>query len=99
MAQRVKIQLNSQAIADLLKSERVGDAVRGYAEAAAAIAKEHPSVIRHEVPVKVDMTVTDRQRAQVTLRHPAGVRIEAKYGVLAGAVRAAGMSFRKKRGR
>lgn len=45
------------------------------------------------IPVKVKPYTTDRRAASVALAHPAGIGIEAKYGVLADAAGATGLDF------
>jgi hypothetical protein len=46
---------------------------------------------RQDIPVTVTVTATgSRARARVILDHPAGQAVEAKYGILAASVDAAG---------
>jgi hypothetical protein len=92
MASR-KVKLDSPGIAEILKSAEVASEV---AEAAYSVADyaDHTTQAGVEIPVEVDTYTTDRAAAGVTLAHPAGLGIEAKYGVLARAASAAGLEVR-----
>jgi hypothetical protein len=54
-------------------------------------------VVRNAVETEVIHYTTDRASAAVDMDHPAGVAIEAKYGVLKKAARAAGLKVRARK--
>lgn len=54
------------------------------------------STIRVAVPILFSVHTTDRAAGIVTLAHPAGLALEAKYGYLAQAAAAAGFSWGRK---
>lgn len=94
MARRVK--LDHAGMAALLKSQGVKEVVSGYADSVAGYAAVAPEVVRHSM----DVSVTDRQsaarvRSVVTIRHPGGLGVQAKYGTLTRAIAAAGLATSK----
>ena len=101
MAVRVTVRLDRPGIAELAKSAMmetfIGDvaldvainvgaqgltAATGASESAAAIVGE------------VEGYTTDRAAALVTIKHPAGLGMQAKYGVLTKACSAAGLELK-----
>jgi hypothetical protein len=83
-------------LADLLKSPEV----RAMVDAAASAVAADVSATSHDgdVEVRVGSYTTDRAAAGVTLAHPAGLAIEAKYGVLAKAAAGAGLDTTRRAG-
>lgn len=79
-----KIRLDHDGIAEVLKSAEVAEAVHEIAEQRAANVRSHPKVVEHGVAdsVKVEDYVTDRAASAVVIAHPAGLPLQAKYGVL-----------------
>lgn len=86
-----KIRLDHAGIAEVLRSEEVHTVIDGYADRTAGAALMDPATVRIDIDVDVDSYTTDRAAASVTLAHPAGVPVEAKYGVLTRAAAAAGL--------
>lgn len=81
-------------IVAMLKSAEVGDLVQGIAEEVVASV---PSYVAHSgETVKADARhdITDRRRSMVALVHPSSDAIEAKHGLLARAVAAAGYELK-----
>lgn len=63
---------------------RVADQVEAYGQ------RVEGKPGRIDLPVTVTVTTTGRARARVILDHPAGQAVEAKHGLLASAIDAAG---------
>lgn len=85
-------------IVAMLKSAEVGDLVQGIA--AEVVASVPPYVAHSGETVKADARLgltEDRRRAMVALVHPSSDAIEAKHGLLARAVSAAGLQLRSKK--
>lgn len=97
MTVRVRMIVKSQKVTELLKGDELETLLAAKAEAVAAAAEIAADGIRIEgVPgrksVPITSTVTrgsKRSRAVVTIDHPAGVAVEAKHAILAGAIDAA----------
>lgn len=87
---------DTAGIAELEKSDGVAAAVKALAVQVAANAEsQHRAVSSGQVlPVKVDTYTTDRAAASVTLAHPAGLAMQAKYGVLTKAAAGAGLEVK-----
>lgn len=83
------VRLNSAGIEEVLKSSEVRSAIDGYALEIGVAVEGSDEVVRNGVSVDVDSYTTDRAAAAVTMTHPAGIPIEAKYGTL---IREAGAS-------
>lgn len=51
---------------------------------------------KHEIPlpVKVELSTTDRAHALVVLAHPAGIAVQAKHGALTKAASEAGLQVK-----
>jgi hypothetical protein len=92
-----KIYLDTAGVAEVLKSAEVADEIEALAEDIRGIAEEDPSVVAHDVPVEVEPYTTDRAAVGVTLQHPAGMGIEAKYGVLASAAGEIGLKVKRRK--
>jgi hypothetical protein len=77
---------------EVLSSGKVAAAI----DSVAASVASRIGAIAHDGPieVRVGSYKTDRAAAGVTLAHPAGLAVEAKYGHLAEAAGAAGLEVR-----
>ena len=78
-----KIRIDSKGMRELLLSLRAE--VRAAADAVAS------NVDARGKPVEVRAYTTDRAAASVSIAHPAGLAIQAKYGALTKAAAAAGL--------
>lgn len=90
-----QIRLDSAGIEEVLRSAKTRGLIEGLGNAVAADVVAIPS---DGEPAEVDslVVVTDRAKALVTIMHPAGLRIEAKHGVLAGAAARNGLTVKAK---
>lgn len=88
------IKLDSGGMRAMLSSGPVAAAINSLAQSVASSI----DVEAHDgpVPVRVGQYTTDRAAASVSLAHPAGLPLEAKYGVLAKAAGAAGLEVRSR---
>lgn len=93
MARRVR--LDPKGMEDLLRSPGVAAEVTSTAGRVREIARGDAAVMRHRMPVRSTSGFTDRARAIVTIAHPGGLGVQAKYGSLTKAVAAAGLSSGK----
>lgn len=96
-------QINHAGVAELLTSspeltafmagkvEEVASAVRGQVEFTTDW-----GAARKPVEILSSTYTTDRAAGSVTLGHPAGIPLEAKYGFLAKAAQAAGFEWGRK---
>lgn len=102
---RNKIRLDSKGIAQILTStamhravheaaERVADNVRGQG---IKVGDRDGGPRERDLPVKVEMTTTDRAKGRVTIAHPAGQAVQAKHGALTKAAREAGLDVTERR--
>lgn len=79
------LALDSTGIVEVLQSSEVAGEVLRLAEAVAGEVRSDESVTRNGVETIVDAYTSgqdQRAAASVTMVHPAGKRIEAKYGPL-----------------
>ena len=87
-----KIKLDHAGIASILKNE-----MRGPVEAAAAAIAANVDVGSvTEAQVTVRSYTTDRAACAVSIAHPAGLAIQAKYGSLTKAAASVGLQVRAK---
>jgi hypothetical protein len=89
----VKVRLDSPGILEMLQSEDVALAVEELAETVASSIDE-TARNGDPIPVRTGSFTSDRAGASVTLAHPAGIGLEAKYGTLSTAARAAGLDVK-----
>lgn len=102
MAQRIKF--DSRGIGELLRSTEVHRATQDAAEAVAdnvraqniGVGDKDGGPREKDMPVKVEMTTTDRAHAWVTITHPAGLAVQAKHGALTKAAGQAGLDVKGK---
>lgn len=88
-------RVNRAGVAELLNSPEFHDAVRAAAEQAGATARgaDHRVTSGEPLPVEVlDDPRHDRVGVTVAVRHPAGVGMEARYGLLKRAAEANGLT-------
>jgi hypothetical protein len=85
-----KLKLDRAGIAEVLKSAEVGDEIDAMASDVATRVY-HPLANGDVLEAETDSYTTDRRAAGVTVAHPAALRVEAKYGLLAQAASAAGL--------
>lgn len=87
-----KVKLDSKGILAVLQGAEVAKALDAVAEevAGAITATSHDG----EVPVLVETHTTDRAKVFVTLAHPSGLGLEAKYGHLRKAAKGAGLTVK-----
>lgn len=98
----VTVKLDHAGIAAILASSKVAAQVHGLAETIASGAE----VDAHDGPVevlvedyraKLKRDTTTRAASAVTLAHPAGLGLEARYGTLTRAARAAGVEVKSRK--
>lgn len=88
---RSRITLDHEGLAEILKSDEVAGIVGRAAERTAGKVRSASTIQRHGAEVVVDHYTTDRAAASVTIKHPGGRNMEAKYGTLTGGAAAAGL--------
>lgn len=100
-----KVNLDHSGIRALLQSTAMHRATQDAAEKVADAVRAQGIKVgdkdggRHEydLPVKVEMTTTDRAHAFVSLAHPAGEAVQAKRGALTKAAAQSGLDVKGKR--
>ena len=85
------IRLDHSAIEDMLKND-----MRGPIDELATTIAGNVSTGSVDAQVTVKSYTTDRAAAAVTIAHPAGLAIEAKYGALKKAAAAEGLEVTAK---
>lgn len=95
MAQRVKFKLDRAGVAEILKSNEARALCR---EAAEKIAEDARSGLRPDIAdtVAVSEYTSDRAGCSVTICHPSGLGMQAKYGTLTRAAAAVGLEVRSR---
>lgn len=101
---RIQVHLDDAGIQAILQSEPMAHAVAGAAEAVAQNVRDMGIKVGDrdggpreiDLPVKVTHSETDRERASVTLAHPAGLAVQAKHGALTKAAAQAGLDVRSR---
>lgn len=91
-----EVRLNHAGVAAILKSAAAHAAVDKLAEQVADNARSQGRKVAsgEDLPVEVTSYTTDRASASVTLAHPAGIAMQAKYGVLTRAAAEAGLEVK-----
>jgi hypothetical protein len=87
---RNKVTLNHRGLANLLTSTEMHRLVQDVAEQIGRNVEAQGITVgdkdggAHEIPlpVKVEVTTTDRAHGSVILAHPAGIAVQAKHGAL-----------------
>lgn len=94
-----KISLNHAGLGEILKSDEVRRMVQDATEKIADHVREQGIEVgafkgrgQIELPVKAEVTTTDRAHGRVLLAHPAGKAVQAKYGALTKAASAVGLT-------
>lgn len=101
MVARFNVRLDHAAVARMLRNGQFAGVIHQHAarvhEAAEAAMplddKGEP------FPTRVDDYITDRTVSAVVIAHPAGLRVEAKHGVLIHAAAATGLEVRQEHDR
>lgn len=90
-----QVKLVSAGMEAMLKSSEVAAAIGDLALEVGEAVEAHESVQRNAMPVVVDDYVTDRAAASVTIAHPGGLGVQAKYGALTQAAGQAGLTVKE----
>lgn len=95
------VKLDHAGIAAILKSTEMHRLVQGVTEEVAGNVREQGIAVgafsgsgEIPLPVKPDVTTTDRAHGRVVLAHPAGIAVQAKYGALTKAASQAGLEVK-----
>lgn len=99
---KVRVELDHQGIGEIARSMKMQRLIEGLAERVAANVRAQGIKVGDrdggpreiDLPVVVDSDVTDRARSVVKIKHPAGLAVQAKHGVLTKAAAAAGLQVR-----
>lgn len=101
-----KVGLYRAGMAAVLKSTAMHRAIQAAAEQVAANVDAQGITVgatggpgEIDLPVRVEMTTTDRAKGRVLLAHPAGAAVQAKHGALTKAAVAAGLDVKGSGGR
>jgi hypothetical protein len=94
---RPRLELDHGGLDEVLKRTMRGT-VSGAAERIAANVRAQGRTTSDGdlLPVEVSDYTTDRAASSVTISHPAGLPMQAKYGVLTQAAAAAGLEVRSR---
>jgi len=97
-----RVRLNPAGIREFARGEKLKAEIHRKAEEIAANVRDqgiqvggfkgHPGEM--DLPVDVRDKVTDRAHSVVTIKHPAGLAVQAKHGALTKAASAAGLQVR-----
>lgn len=90
----VRVVLDSEALAEVLRGPEVQALVEGKAQEVANVVRSRGYRVRDGRPLPVEVITedpTDRAAVTVAITHPAGVGMEARHGVLRRAAEAAGL--------
>jgi hypothetical protein len=93
-----RVRLDHKGLAEVLRSAEVRREIAELTEQVAdnARAQGHTVSSGEPLPVEASVVTTDRAHGSVTIAHPAGVGMQAKYGVLTKAAAAAGLEVTEK---
>lgn len=94
MPDAFKIKLDSAGMLAVLQSSEVRAEINAAAEDIGNFVRGNASVQARAADVVVDHYTTDRAAASVTIKHPGGRGIEAKYGPLTRGAGAVGLEVR-----
>lgn len=90
-----KLIINHIGVAEILKSPAMQNVIREASDAVAENVRSQNIKVQNagdlNVPVEVNMTTTDRAHGFVSITHPAGLAVQAKYGALTKAAAQAGL--------
>lgn len=95
---RASVRLDHKGLREVLRSAAMLHEIADVTEAVAenARAQGHSVTFGEALPVEASVILTDRAHGQVTITHPAGIGMQAKYGVLTKAAAAAGLDVTEK---
>lgn len=96
------VKLDHAGIGGLLKSTEMHRAIQEVTEQVAknvealgiTVGDRDGGSHEYALPVKSDVTTTDRAHGQVILAHPAGIAVQAKRGALTKAASQAGLEVK-----
>lgn len=91
----LRVELDHEGIAEVLKSAEVRAQINGFADQIAARVERDGSVRRHGMPVLSGSYTTDRAAAAVTIAHPGGLGVQARHGTLTRAAGEVGLEVRE----
>ena len=96
-----KVKLNHAGIAEVLKSTEMHRLIQDVTESVANNVREQGITVGDfrgngeiALPVKSDVTTTDRAHGSVLIAHPAGIAVQAKHGALTKAASEAGLQVK-----
>lgn len=90
-----RVSIDYAGVAEILRSAEFEQEIRAAAENVAEVARASGHVVTSGEPLPIDVYSdpnTDRVGWTVAIRHPAGLGMEARYGVLKRAAEAGGLS-------
>lgn len=101
-----RVKIDSAGLEEVLLSAAVSSAIETRVRSAAQVVESNPEVQRVGAPVEVWSYEATGGRLRgrraawaITIRHPAGLGLQARYGVLTRAVSSAGgLQVKAKRG-
>ena len=93
---RSRVRLDNRGIGEVLRSAPVASVIQGFARSVETNVRAAETVVRNNMPTDVRFGETDRTKAYVTIVHPAGLRAQAKYGVLTRAASSAGLEVKSR---
>ncbi|MEV6907578.1 hypothetical protein [Amycolatopsis sp. NPDC051071] len=91
-----KITIDYNAVAGLLHSPEFEGVIKAAAEKVGEVARSSGHVVTSGEPLPIEVYSdpdTDRVGWSVAIRHPAGLGMEARYGLLKRAAETAGLSL------
>ncbi|HJR89520.1 MAG TPA: hypothetical protein VJ782_05100 [Aeromicrobium sp.] len=98
---KTKVTLNSAGVEAILKSLTMQRAVKLKAEQVATKVRSQGITVgategggEIPLPVEVESEVTDRAKSRVSIAHPAGQSVQAKYGALTKAAGQSGLDVK-----
>lgn len=90
-----RVEIDQDGVAELLESAEFATAVRSAADLVAAAARNGGHRVTSGEPVPIDVFTDsnhDRVGITVAVRHPAGVGMEARHGLLKRAAESTGLT-------
>lgn len=100
---RAKVTLDNTGIAAELKSTAIQREIAAKTDQVARAVEEQGITVgalsgggEMALPVETSQTTTDRAHGSVSLAHPAGLAVQAKYGALTKAAARAGLQVKDK---
>lgn len=93
------VRLDRKGIVEVLKSAGMVREIRDVTEQVADNARRQGHAVHsgEPLPVEASVVITDRAHGSVTIAHPAGIGMQAKYGVLTKAAAEAGLEVTERK--